>query len=266
MDAVKKSKKSQKLKSSYCYDDDAKLYRFITPPRFVKDNNSYVWDDVEVRISSLKRRGFGLFAKKNLKVNTLIPYGGILLEDISSLTKKVETSSYLVACGENCTGPWRDGNPRLIKNQPKSTWVGMYVNEPNGKNKKEMHNSDLFTWTDKKVIEVPEYPFTVSNNAVFIRVLKPIHMGEEIFVHYFWTEAQQRRRGYISKPPPKELYLIKDEEVIPEQTSIRKHGRGAESEQSIRLLNNSVISTEYRLKKKARKEFLKNHLKFNLSK
>lgn len=260
----KKITKKNNLKKKYCYDDDEKKYVFIAPPFLNEVDKCYEWNEVEVKVSSKKSRGSGLFAKRDLKVNTLIPYGGELIHDISKLTKKIKTSSYLVSCGVGCTGPWRDGNPNLIADFPSNSWVGIYVNEPDYRKTNEKHNADLFTWNESKVEEVPDYPHTNPINAVFIRIMKPIKAGEEIFVQYYWSAAQQRRRGYKSKSIPPEFYFDKDEEVITPPTKIRKHGRGAISDDKHRIMNFPNISAAYKAKKKSLKVIRANRILMDL--
>jgi hypothetical protein len=190
----------KKSKMKEVYDDSQIRYYFVKTPKLDKNKSSYVWESVEIKQSSIEGRGLGLFAKKALRVNTMIPYGGYIVTDICNLLKKISTSSYLVFCGDKDTPLWRDGNPKLIKNEPTGTWVGCAVNEASGN--EEEFNARLFLWDGKTRQKVPKYPNTVASNQVFIQIKSKIAIGEEIFAFYHWNKTQQLSRGYQSKPKP----------------------------------------------------------------
>ena len=185
-------------------------FYLVKKPKLNKITGSYEWDSVEIRQSGIKKRGKGLFAKRNLRKNTLIPYGGVVVYDINNLSKKQSTSSYLLDCGDEKTPVWLDANPRLIKNEPEGTWVGCYINEASGKN--ENYNAELFLLHPNFKQNIPKYPKYDPNHKAFICVKETIKKGDEIFAFYGWSKRHHIRRGYTPKPQK-----VWDDKVIPKK-------------------------------------------------
>ncbi len=242
---------SKKSKKNEVFDDDQVHFWFVKKPVLDESRNCYVWDSVEVVKSTIPEAGEGLFAKRKLRVNTMIPYGGRICEDISREKKKKETISYVVYCGDDQNGMWIDGNPRLIADKPSNTWVGPYVNEASINSDTE-YNAELFLWDSGSKRKIPKYPETEGH--VFIRIKKTIQKGEEIFAWYDWNKRQQSARGYEGKPRP--VWNDYKDEIINanENRSARNRARNMKKEGGKKFGNDSLVTQRLAQMAKAKKD------------
>lgn len=133
-------------------------------------NNEYVYNKLEIKQSGIK--GLGVFAKTDLDMDFMIPFGGLEID--STNLRYLQRKNKLNYCAQ-VGNLLIDAHPtKYPKNKPRNGWVGSMVNEPS---KGEFANSRLCSKDNKLFIELTDY----------------VSKGTEIMLLYGW---KNNKGGY----------------------------------------------------------------------
>lgn len=140
----------------------------LIKPRWNAKSRQYEWKGVEVKESTNKAAGYGLFATQDLPKDTVLPYLGHKIRRRLS-EKEWETNHYLLEIQEGKL--YIDGNPHDPSNRGKA--IAGYINEPGP-------NQQI------------NCIYLIEENGAFVVTLRKILAGEELLISYNFDADYQR--------------------------------------------------------------------------
>ena len=189
-----------------------------------------VWKEIEVTTVS-ESSGRGLIAKKELPKDLCIPYGGIYRthEEMTAISKHSNENGYRRishgaevevkgARGKKEQG-MMDAHPQLLQERgvPEGAWPGGYCNQAN---RREDQNADLLQH-DGKCDALPYAYMDDKCRNLFVKLRRPVAVGEEILVDYGYSVTRQTRWGFgFDAKLPK----VKSDYTLRKRKPMKKYG------------------------------------------
>ena len=182
-------------------------FRFIKPPIQGADGN-WKWPPLEVKKVTVKVKENdgtekeiqvnGLFAAKDIDPGLLVPYAG---RSIARSTANNTDNSYQMEAS----------NGRVIVDAIPSLsecalqyCVGGFTNEASENVRKEKYNCRFVELWEENAVNAPRYKHARPADWPYLMVMSPLKAGEQLFVSYGASYAENRRHfGYEAKDPQK---------------------------------------------------------------